>query len=131
MRERHTTLLATLALGFLAASMGLYQRLTARELLRFVGDLYGLERAQVDRRIEELLRQAQVAAAPPGLGEGMTPLLEGKRLAEEVVGQVVGQQDARRRGLDVAVAQVTHQAYDRHPRSRAIGAPEFHSLSQR
>jgi ABC-2 type transport system ATP-binding protein len=34
----------------------LYAKLTGRELLRFVGDLYNLERSQVARRIDELLR---------------------------------------------------------------------------
>jgi len=42
--------------GYVPDEPNLYPKLTARELLRFVGDLYGLERTQVDRRIEELLR---------------------------------------------------------------------------
>jgi ABC-2 type transport system ATP-binding protein len=42
--------------GYVPDTPNLYAKLTGRELLRFVGDLYGLERAQVERRIEELLR---------------------------------------------------------------------------
>ncbi len=42
--------------GYVPDEPNLYPKLTGRELLRFVGDLYGLERARVDRRIEELLR---------------------------------------------------------------------------
>jgi ABC-2 type transport system ATP-binding protein len=42
--------------GYVPDTPNLYAKLTGRELLRFVGELYGLERAQVDRRLEELLR---------------------------------------------------------------------------
>jgi len=42
--------------GYVPDTPNLYAKLTGRELLRFVGDLYGLERARVERRIEELLR---------------------------------------------------------------------------
>lgn len=40
-------------LGFLAASMGLYQRLSARELLRYFANLNGLEGGEAERRVEE------------------------------------------------------------------------------
>jgi ABC-2 type transport system ATP-binding protein len=42
--------------GYVPDEPNLYAKLTGRELLRFVGNLYGLERQQVGRRIEELLR---------------------------------------------------------------------------
>ena len=41
--------------GYVPDEPTLYHKLSARELLRFVGDLYGLERLQIERRIEELL----------------------------------------------------------------------------
>jgi sodium transport system ATP-binding protein len=41
-------------IGFLAASMGLYERLTARELLRYFGRLQGIEAVRLERRIDEL-----------------------------------------------------------------------------
>ncbi len=41
----------------------LYAKLTGRELLRFVGDLYGLDRQQVERRLAELLRLFDLAEA--------------------------------------------------------------------
>ncbi len=41
----------------------LYPKLTGRELLRFVGDLFGVEGAQVERRIDELIRLFDLAAA--------------------------------------------------------------------
>jgi len=41
----------------------LYAKLTGRELLRFVGDLYSLPRAQMAHRIDELLRTFDLADA--------------------------------------------------------------------
>ncbi len=43
-------------LGYLTASTGLYQRLSPRELLTYFGELLGLERAAVNRRIAELIQ---------------------------------------------------------------------------
>jgi len=42
-------------LGFLAASMGLYQRLTARELLRYFANLNGIDGEAAERRIDEMV----------------------------------------------------------------------------
>ncbi len=42
--------------GYVPDEPNLYAKLTGRELLRFVGDLYNLDRAQAQRRSEELLR---------------------------------------------------------------------------
>ena len=42
-------------LGFLAASMGLYQRLTARELLRYFARLNGIADDVAARRVEEMV----------------------------------------------------------------------------
>lgn len=39
-------------LGFLAASMGLYARLTARELLRYFARLQGVDERELDARVE-------------------------------------------------------------------------------
>lgn len=43
------------SLGYLTASTGLYIRLTPREILRYFGALIGLERAAIERRIDELI----------------------------------------------------------------------------
>jgi sodium transport system ATP-binding protein len=40
-------------LGFLAASMGLYARLTPRELLRYFAELHAVPRESLTRRVEE------------------------------------------------------------------------------
>jgi ABC-2 type transport system ATP-binding protein len=42
--------------GFVPDTPNLYLKLSARELLRFVGDLYGMPAAKVEERIDELLR---------------------------------------------------------------------------
>jgi ABC-2 type transport system ATP-binding protein len=42
--------------GYVPDTPNLYMKLTARELLRFVGDLYELKRDKIDDRIAELLR---------------------------------------------------------------------------
>jgi ABC-2 type transport system ATP-binding protein len=55
--------LAKAACGYVPDTPNLYAKLTGRELLRFVSDLYNLERAQVARRIDELLRMFELAAA--------------------------------------------------------------------
>jgi ABC-2 type transport system ATP-binding protein len=54
---------AKAASGYVPDESNLYAKLTGRELLRFVGDLYGLQRQQVDRRIEELLRLFDLSQA--------------------------------------------------------------------
>ena len=42
--------------GFVPDTPNLYSKLSARELLRFVGDMYSMEPGRINRRIEELLR---------------------------------------------------------------------------
>lgn len=42
--------------GYVPDEPNLYEKLSARELLRFVGDLYGIPADQVGRRTDELLR---------------------------------------------------------------------------
>jgi sodium transport system ATP-binding protein len=42
-------------LAFLAASMGLYQRLTSRELLFYFGRLHGMEKAALRERVDEIV----------------------------------------------------------------------------
>jgi sodium transport system ATP-binding protein len=49
-------------LGFLAASMGLYQRLTARELLRFFAALNGMAPAAAEQAVEAVVRAFDLGA---------------------------------------------------------------------
>jgi ABC-2 type transport system ATP-binding protein len=48
-------------IGVLPEGMGLFERLTGPEYLRFVGRMYGLERATTEQRSEELLEFMQLA----------------------------------------------------------------------
>jgi len=49
--------------GYVPDMPNLYAKLTGRELLRFVGDLYDLDRQQALRRIDELLRMFDLSEA--------------------------------------------------------------------
>jgi sodium transport system ATP-binding protein len=49
------TLRARASLGFLSASMGLYQRLTPRELLAYFGQLHGMRGGELAERVDELI----------------------------------------------------------------------------
>lgn len=49
-------------LGFLSASMGLYERLTARELLLYFGRLQGLEGGALAARADELIQLFEIGA---------------------------------------------------------------------
>ncbi|RPI88071.1 MAG: ABC transporter ATP-binding protein [Chloroflexi bacterium] len=53
---RTEQLKAKASCGFVPDTPNLYTKLSARELLHFVGDLYDIDRIQVNRRIDELLR---------------------------------------------------------------------------
>ena len=50
------------SLGYLTASTGLYQRLTPREVLRYFGQLIGMDRPAIDRRIETLVDWLDMAS---------------------------------------------------------------------
>jgi ABC-2 type transport system ATP-binding protein len=54
---------AKAASGYVPDTPNLYAKLSGRELLRFVGDLYNLDRQQVAQRTEELLRVLDLAEA--------------------------------------------------------------------
>jgi ABC-2 type transport system ATP-binding protein len=56
-------ILAKAACGYVPDEPNLYAKLTGRELLRFVGDLYALDTAQAARRSEELLRMFDLSDA--------------------------------------------------------------------
>ncbi len=56
-------MLAKASSGYVPDTPNLYAKLTGRELLRFVGDLYDIDRQQSAHRIEELLRMFDLAEA--------------------------------------------------------------------
>jgi ABC-2 type transport system ATP-binding protein len=56
-------MLAKATSGYVPDTPNLYAKLSGRELLRFVGDLYDMDRQQVVQRSEELLRVLDLTAA--------------------------------------------------------------------
>jgi ABC-2 type transport system ATP-binding protein len=54
---------AKAASGYVPDTPNLYAKLTGRELLHFVGELYNIDRTQAERRSEELLRMFDLSAA--------------------------------------------------------------------
>lgn len=61
------SLQAKAASGYVPDEPNLYPKLSARELLRFVGDLYEMDRAHVDQRADELLRMFELTGAADDL----------------------------------------------------------------
>lgn len=59
-------------IGFLSASTGLYPRLTARETLRYFGQLHGLEPARLEARISELIGSFGLADFADGRCEALS-----------------------------------------------------------
>jgi ABC-2 type transport system ATP-binding protein len=53
---RAQPLQAKSANGYVPDTPNLYPKLSGRELLRFVGDLYSMEHSQIERRVDELLK---------------------------------------------------------------------------
>src|ERR1700726_5158213 len=51
-------------IGVVPEGMGLFERLTGTEYLRFVGRMYGLNQQTTERRAEELLEFMQLADRP-------------------------------------------------------------------
>jgi ABC-2 type transport system ATP-binding protein len=58
---------AKAASGYVPDTPNLYPKLSGRELLRFVGDLYEMKREKIDGRIEELLKLFDLAEAADDL----------------------------------------------------------------
>src|SRR5258708_9657792 len=66
-------------IGVVPEGMGLFERLTGAEYLKFVGQMYGLDRATTQRRSDELLDFMQLADRPKTMiadySHGMTKKL--------------------------------------------------------
>ena len=59
-------------LGFLSGSTGLYLRLTAREILEYFGRLHGMDEAQLQARVEDLLDTFSIRAFADGRCESLS-----------------------------------------------------------
>ena len=47
-------------IGFLSSDTGLYRRLTAREMVEYFAELYGMDKTESDRRIDELFERFEL-----------------------------------------------------------------------
>jgi len=59
-------------LGFLSGSTGLYPRLTVREILEYFGRLHGMDEAQLQARVEDLLDTFSIRAFAAGRCESLS-----------------------------------------------------------
>ena len=49
-------------IGFLSGSTALYERMTAREMVTYFGELYGLARPEIHSRIEEIFTELDISS---------------------------------------------------------------------
>jgi sodium transport system ATP-binding protein len=110
-------------IGFLSASMGLYERLTPRELIQFFGRLHGVPEEVLDRRIDALVA---TFAMEPFARRGCGTLSTGQRQRVSLARTLVHDPpalilDEPTLGLDVLSGQAIYDfVADARTRGRAV-----------
>jgi sodium transport system ATP-binding protein len=94
-------------LGVLPDTRGLYPRLTARENIRYYGELFGLERGAIERRIDELARVLDLGGVIDRRTQGFS---QGERMKVAIARSLVHSPrnvllDEPTNGLDVMSAR--------------------------
>ena len=107
-------------IGVVPEGMGLFERLTGAEYLKFVGRMYGLDRATAQQRSEELLEFMQLADRPKSViadySHGMQKKLA---LAAAVIhGPRILFLDEPFEGVDALAAGALKSAARTHDRTR-------------
>ena len=102
------------SVGFVSASAGVYQWLTGREMLAFFGDIYGLENAQIDSRIQEL---SKILSLDGFLDQGCATLSTGQKQRLSLARALIHDPpvmilDEPTLGLDVVGSQVIFNYID-------------------
>ena len=95
------------SIGYLTGSAALYERLTAREMLQYFGDLYSMEAHHRDRRIQEL---AEVLEMGEFLDRRCDKLSTGQRQRTSIARSVLHEPsvlffDEPTSGLDIMAAR--------------------------
>ncbi len=98
------------SIGFISASMGLYERLTAREMVEYFARLHGLEQRHLSRRLDEVVEMFGLASFQ---GRYCGRLSTGQRQRVSIARAIVHDPpafilDEPTLGLDVLSAQNIH-----------------------
>src|ERR1700735_1280141 len=98
-------------IGFMSGNTGIYDRMTAWELVEYFGRLYGMEESVLKRRMAEIFTTLQINAFRDGLGSKMSPGMKQKvSIARTIIHDPpVLIFDEPTMGLDVLVARAVLQ----------------------
>lgn len=119
-------------LGFLAASMGLYERLTPTELLSYFGSLQGLDDSTCRRRVQELV---ELFDLEPFAGRLCGTLSTGQRQRVSIARAIVHAPpalvlDEPTLGLDVLSGETIYQFVEQSRRQDRAVLFSTHQMSE-
>ena len=99
-------------IGFMSSNTGIYDRMTAREMVEHFGRLYGIEEERLQRRIDEIFTMLQMHEIGDLLGSKMSTGMKQKvSIARTIIHDPpVLIFDEPTSGLDVLVARAVLQA---------------------
>lgn len=99
-------------IGFMSGNTGIYDRMTAWEMVEYFGRLYGMEEGRLQRRIEELFKTLQMEEYRDTLGAKMSTGMKQKvSIARTIIHDPpVMIFDEPTSGLDVLVARAVLKA---------------------
>jgi sodium transport system ATP-binding protein len=101
-------------IGFMSGNTGIYDRMTAREMVEYFGRLYGLEEDALQQRIEEIFETLQMHEISDRLGSKMSTGMKQKvSIARTIIHDPpVLVFDEPTTGLDVLVARAVVKAIE-------------------
>lgn len=101
-------------IGFMSSNTGIYDRMTAWEMVEYYGRLYGIEEHQLQQRLEEIFERLQMNEIRDRLGSKMSTGMKQKvSIARTIVHDPpVLIFDEPTSGLDVLVARAVLQTID-------------------
>jgi sodium transport system ATP-binding protein len=102
-------------IGFMSCNTGIYDRMTAWEMVEYYGQLYGIPKDELRQRLEEIFAELQMNSIRDVLGSKMSTGMKQKvSIARTIVhNPPVLIFDEPTSGLDVLVARAVLQAVDR------------------